>query len=333
MFRNKISNWTRYIFIHAKSEAKFVNKFISDVRQAKGHQIKFFNFWEPLSIDNWFFKFIHSRNLLKDNPGTTISFFSVFGRKYAIDFNNSDIKIFFTGENVYRSLSGLYKYTDYCLSDVDLSLGFENIASDKYVRFPVWILFIFEPDSSDDEIRETCRGLSINKYSERKKFASHISSIDRTGLRAEMCNSIGKIERVDCAGRFMNNTDELYTLYNDNKINYLRNFKFNICPENSNRRGYVTEKLFQAFSAGCIPVYWGSDNEPEPGIINPEAVIFWKGDGSAIERIRELHYSDNLYREFFEQPRLISGADELIIDMFNSLENKLHRLIHEAAVK
>jgi hypothetical protein len=25
-------------------------------------------------------------------------------------------------------------------------------------------------------------------------------------------------------------------------------------------KGYVTEKIFNAFTAGCVPIYWGADN-------------------------------------------------------------------------
>ena len=50
---------------------------------------------------------------------------------------------------------------------------------------------------------------------------------------------------------------------------------FNICPENTNVDGYVTEKLFQAFAAGCIPIYNGGGNFLEPGIINPKAIIYY----------------------------------------------------------
>ena len=51
-------------------------------------------------------------------------------------------------------------------------------------------------------------------------------------------------------------------------IKYVHEFKFNICPENRNVKDYVTEKLFEAFAAGAIPIYYGSDNNPEPEIIN-----------------------------------------------------------------
>ncbi len=45
------------------------------------------------------------------------------------------------------------------------------------------------------------------------------------------------------------------------KIEYLKKYKFSICYENaSNLNGYITEKIFDCFVAGCIPIYWGAPN-------------------------------------------------------------------------
>jgi hypothetical protein len=41
----------------------------------------------------------------------------------------------------------------------------------------------------------------------------------------------------------------------------LKNFRFSFCYENMHScKGYVTEKIFDCFAAGCVPVYWGASN-------------------------------------------------------------------------
>lgn len=46
-----------------------------------------------------------------------------------------------------------------------------------------------------------------------------------------------------------------------NKNEVLKSCKFNICYENVGEvTGYITEKIFDAFFAGCVPVYWGASN-------------------------------------------------------------------------
>ena len=45
------------------------------------------------------------------------------------------------------------------------------------------------------------------------------------------------------------------------KIDTLKNYKFSICYENMRDvKGYITEKIFDCFAAGVVPVYWGASN-------------------------------------------------------------------------
>lgn len=46
------------------------------------------------------------------------------------------------------------------------------------------------------------------------------------------------------------------------KISTLGNYRFCICFENTTGiiQGYITEKIFGCFAAGCIPIYWGAEN-------------------------------------------------------------------------
>jgi alpha(1,3/1,4) fucosyltransferase len=47
----------------------------------------------------------------------------------------------------------------------------------------------------------------------------------------------------------------------DKKLETLRRTRFSICYENvRDMPGYVTEKIFDCFVAGCIPIYWGPNN-------------------------------------------------------------------------
>lgn len=47
----------------------------------------------------------------------------------------------------------------------------------------------------------------------------------------------------------------------EEKISTLQNYRFCICFENTiGLEGYITEKIFGCFAAGCIPIYWGSTN-------------------------------------------------------------------------
>ena len=46
-----------------------------------------------------------------------------------------------------------------------------------------------------------------------------------------------------------------------NKIETIKHYKFCICYENTqNIKGYITEKIFDCFAAGVVPIYWGASN-------------------------------------------------------------------------
>lgn len=44
------------------------------------------------------------------------------------------------------------------------------------------------------------------------------------------------------------------------KLEVMRHYRFSICYENSIELGNLTEKIFDSFCAGCVPVYWGDPN-------------------------------------------------------------------------
>ena len=50
----------------------------------------------------------------------------------------------------------------------------------------------------------------------------------------------------------------------EDKIGVLKNYRFVIAYENSKDiKGYITEKIFDCFAAGTIPIYWGANNIDE----------------------------------------------------------------------
>jgi len=44
----------------------------------------------------------------------------------------------------------------------------------------------------------------------------------------------------------------------DVKLSVMSNYMFCVCFENFRLEGYITEKIFDCFYAGCVPLYWGA---------------------------------------------------------------------------
>ena len=247
---------------------------------------------------------------------------------------NKAIRIFFTGENLQHSIiqNRTRWYGDHRLKDVDLALSFEYKQESNYIRFPQWIWHrdFISPKATLEDIKQKIS--NINKLetrlnSNRTRFIAQISSHDLGGIRMSLIDSLDPIGQIDCAGEFNRNTDELQTVYDDKKEDFLANYRFCICPENSLGDGYITEKVFEAIASGCIPIYWGACLEE--GILNPRAILrYEKGkEKELFEQVQRLWTDENAYREFAMQPPFLDGAAEKIWEMLENLKKKLKPLL------
>lgn len=287
--------------------------------------IEVLNFWpSQASKDLWLYQFIDSRFGDVLNKDNTLLLASLFGPKSHIQQSPSMTKVFFSGENLER----FPRYRDYCADMADVSVGFDEIDRPGHVRFPLWLMFLFQPDS--DYAAISARMEEINQHiknglHDKQRFCSLICSHDKNGNRKKLFRLISKVDKVDSAGKFMNNTDLLKRAYNDNKVDFLRQYKFNICPENTNRKGYTTEKLFEAIMCGCIPIYWGDNNHPEPHILNQDAILFYdkKNPGELLDQVRTLHHDPAAYLDFVSQERFMPNATDYIYEMFTALESAI----------
>lgn len=290
------------------------------------------NYGVTVPEDFWILKFIENKQLLVNKPYAKLSIFSVFGLKSMIRLDRSDIKIFFARENVHRE--NWKAYDDLCLKMpcIDLNIGFDLINEVRYIRFPLWIMWLFKPEVTYQELKEFTERVNNpnNSSFDGKKFCSFVSSHDDIG-RLELVREISSVGVVDCDGKLFHNNDDLKQKFGDNKKEYLKNYRFNLCPENSNYPGYVTEKIFEAISSGCVPIYCGSNNNPEPEILNQEAICFvelGKKNPIAIETLSKLNCEKNQYLEFAQQPRLTQEAPDIIFDYILSLEKRLSAIIN-----
>jgi hypothetical protein len=114
---------------------------------------------------------------------------------------------------------------------------------------------------------------------EKTEFCNFIYS-HRVGHRERFYRELSSYRPIRAPGGSMNNCSDLAARADQDwhaaKRAYLRKFKFTIAFENSRRAGYATEKLFDAFAADTVPIYWG-----DPAldmIVNRDAVVWVDGD-------------------------------------------------------
>lgn len=269
---------------------------------------------------------------------------SVFGDKYELKKTNNEI-VFWCYENLETIKKHKYciediygtdliknrvaEYGDYMLNEVKLSIAFKNMDNLNYMRFPLWISYLFQPNFDKDDIKKVIQEINQCR-SKALREATCINSHDLWGIRTKICDDLNDVLDITYPGKWRNNTNELWRKYNNNKLLYLKMFKFNICPENMDAPDYCTEKLFDALRCGCIPIYAGCLNKPEPGLINENFIIMWDLDGDNYENIKlvkRLQTDDNFYNKFMQQEKLTPMAVDYVVDRYECLKKKLSLIL------
>ncbi len=295
-------------------------------RYNRHSQFKYYNFWRDEHPEEmWFSRFI---NHYFPDCKQRINFTSVLGPVEMIDDSRQGINIFYTGENIHTD-----RFSDflerYQTQQYDLSIGFDYDGPGNYIRFPLWVMWHFPPEATHEQIDKICHDMNYPTIGDRPRFCALVCSHDQSGLRKKIMESLEEVGHVDSAGRYCKNTDILQTEFADDKPQFLQQYRFNICPENSDHTGYVTEKIFDAIKSGCVPIYNGSGNKPEPEVVNKNAVVFWSNDNNdqEIAQIQNLENSHETYMHFAHQPRLTPQAPDVVKEYYELLYNKLKELI------
>ncbi len=221
-------------------------------------------------------------DIVIDNDNPEILFFSCFGYKH-LNYRNV-IKVFYTGECVVPN----YNLCDYSISGSRESMGGRNLYLPIAVRY------------QGETIPPVTQALA------KRNFCNFIYSQDYHGsgaiYRKIVCQELMKYRKVDCPGKVLHNMDvnelsvRMASDWRASKIQFLSKYKFTIAFENSNRDGYITEKLLDSFLAGSVPIYWGSEGNVAP--FNKDCMICandYSDIQSLISRIREVDQDDELY--------------------------------------
>lgn len=341
--RNKIINQDREIN-HLREELDKREKYIESLpqlsqtyigRSTSDGKITYRNWW---STPNEFYGFCDSiwfTHFLKHyfpDVDYKINMFSIFGNHYNIKDPMDGKKVFFSGENLnYRFTHFNKNFGRYALDYVDLALGSDLIDHPKYLRFPLWILYCFFPTLSDEDIENRINNWHESNYEKTGDICA-IASHDDWGTRKLIINDIEDLVDITYAGSWRNNSSDLWVKYGDNKLEFLKNYKFNICPENLLDTGYVTEKIFDCLRCNTIPLYAGGKNYLEPKVLNHNAILCWyddKDNSDTVELFKNLIDDKKSYDEFKDQNLLLDGASKYVIKKFRELEKHFERLIYD----
>jgi len=228
-------------------------------------RIAFLDFWpsfNPLSSEffNFFLSIIGQLRpiqICKASEHPDILFASCFGNEInTTNASNSATRILMLGENV------LPCYTQY---DYSISMN-EDHYSGRNIYLPLWMqrLDLFTRNSRLDYVPISSQCICSAKYLDPRPLSVACIANNWTPERANIVSHlIRNGVSVDLYGSSFKPVPDKKAL--------LLEYSHSLCLENSYHPGYVTEKAFDSFMAGCIPIYYGANSTICP--INLESVV------------------------------------------------------------
>lgn len=268
-------------------------------------RLDFCDFWPGFSkTENFFVEVLSSRFKVEisDKPD-----FVIFAdakkdfRRYTCP------RIFFSGEQSAANF-------DEC----DYALTCRHMEDPRHLRLPLYVLYV-RPEALVKDADAAERDLLT-----RPKFCGFVVTNGKCRERTDFFKALAARRQVDSGGRFMNNVGGPV----EDKLQFLRNYRFNLAFENARVPGYTTEKLIEAAAAGCIPIYWGNPTVSDE--FNPASFIdrsAFKSDAEAIDHIlrvaddesrlrqyaREPFFHGNKPNEYFDRERVVNFFEEIFL--------------------
>lgn len=216
----------------------------------------------------------------------------IFCSHFSLEFLNYDcIRIFYTAEN----LTPDFNLFDYAIGFDDFSFG------DRYVRVPNYVMNL----KYTDDIKLMSKRQNIIEIDAEKRFCGYVcSNGEANPMRDLIFDKLSEYKKVDSGGKYRNNIAKPNGV--TNKLKFQKKYKFALALENTSFKGYITEKLIEAYAAGGIPIYWGApDIEKYFNKYSFVNIMDYSTLEDALGFIKRLDQDDELYKSYLNVPALV----------------------------
>lgn len=258
-------------------------------------RVQFRHYWPGFDLPHFqrMFAFLAPYFRFEESAAPEVIFFSTFDgskvlRKPPV-VEASALRVFHTGENVTPDLS-----------TTEFALSFRrDLDSPRHLRFPS---FLCRMGMFGYTLEDLLRGGDDRRaiLAEKTKFCAFMHRKDVT-LRNQFVQKLSRYRPVECAGRCLRNVD--LQVPAEQKVAYLRPFKFVMAFENEASPGYVTEKLVDAMLARGVGLYYGA---PDVGQDFHKGAFLdladFPDEEAMIERIIELDQDADQYQALQAEP-------------------------------
>ena len=274
-------------------------------------KIAYVDFWGGFNpLEFWITRFLKNKYEVEisDPFNCDLIIGSCFGNFIRLFKDSKANKILFLGENIRPS----YEFYDY-----SLSFDYETY-NNRNIRLPLWMVYIdwWNNKSDDLSLDELNCVFNAEDISNRQNFSCIVAG-NPVENRINIYNQLNLYKKVDGYGLAFNNK------YNGRKYDLLKNYRFNICFENSIYPGYCTEKLLQAKVSGCVPLYYGCKEANKD--FNSKCFINLYDYVSMQEFVEEIINIDNNKDKFIEiasQPLFSQKPNiDFLYDFFDNILN------------
>jgi len=200
-------------------------------------------------------------------------------------------------------------------------------SSHKFNTSDTGILIKWHVNKTYDELKNI-------GFPEKTKQLSWITTNQGDGTQSGVQILEGHVLRMNFMKKFLQRYPGVLDLYGRRLIKYggyeiedkwdgLKDYRYAFTFENSEQKGYWTEKICDAILSGCMPIYWGCPNLkdflPKNSFIRLD---LRKED--AVEKAIEIIHSDFREQHLDE----LKEAKNLILDNWN-VWPRLHRIVNE----
>lgn len=270
---------------------------------------------------------------------------------FQIDFNfieSEDPDIVFFSDEIYYKKDKLNEYKN----KVRVFISHEN---SKPTDYPCDFSFTIAPTTKNN-FQMPWFALHENFYNnlERLKKVQGVSPLHENFCnfiyfnfkckeRIQFCEMLQNYKKVDCPGRVLNNMTNFGRgrhYFGDGKINswmqekleFIKNYKFTLAFENKRAPYYVTEKIFHSFLMKSLPIYWGTPDINQ--YFNPKTFINvsdFENFDEAIKYIKKVDNDPELYASYFEHSPILqtSVLNQITVknvkNRFNEIVKKIKR--------
>ena len=235
---------------------------------------------------------------------------------------NAPVSIFHTSESIRHDAI-----------PADFSLSFDlAVCDEKHFRFPYWMEMVdwsaegitcnqnprFGQLFNIQRLMQPLGREFLTKPQKAAIFTSHLRE-----PRATLFRVLQQYIEVDGFGPHFDHKIKNHHLSNFSKLDILKEYAFNLCPENGLSPGYYTEKIPEAFLAGSLPITWTDTNVQVD--FNPHAFInLLPLTAENFEPLQELLHSQVLLNQYAEQALLLKAPS------IEPLREFLSRVIQDA---